>query len=55
MVLAEGHADGEALAEQLKAHVCSLLAPYKAPRQIAFVSSLPKSDRGKVLKSQLRG
>jgi len=55
VVLAEGHADGEALAEQLKAHVRSLLAPYKAPRQIAFVSSLPKSDRGKVLKSQLRG
>ncbi len=47
-------APGEALAEQLKAHVRESLAPFKAPRQVQFVDSLPKSDRGKVLKSALR-
>ncbi len=45
----------DALAEELKAHCRSQLAPYKAPRHVQFVDSLPKSDRGKVLKSQLRG
>ena len=55
VVLASGHKPGEALAEEIKSHVRARLAPYKAPREIQFVSSLPKSDRGKVLKSQLRG
>jgi len=55
VVLAAGYHAGEELAEQLKAHVRSRLAPYKTPRQIRFLPALPKSDRGKVLKSQLRG
>jgi benzoate-CoA ligase family protein len=55
VVLATGHAGADALAEDLKAHVRGKLAPFKAPRQVVFVPSLPKSDRGKVLKSQLRG
>jgi len=55
VVLNEGHAAGEALAEAIKAHVRGALAPYKAPRVVQFVDGLPKSDRGKVLKSALRG
>ncbi|HEX4803956.1 MAG TPA: AMP-binding protein, partial [Myxococcaceae bacterium] len=55
VVLGSGVEAGEPLAEEIKAHVRTLLAPYKAPRAIRFVGSLPKSDRGKVLKSQLRG
>ncbi len=55
VVLGSGVEAGEPLAEEIKAHVRTLLAPYKAPRAIRFVGALPKSDRGKVLKSQLRG
>ncbi len=55
LVLAPGYRGTEQLAEEIKAHVRTALAPYKAPRSIQFVDSLPKSDRGKVLKSQLRG
>jgi acyl-coenzyme A synthetase/AMP-(fatty) acid ligase len=55
VVLAPAHSPDESLAEEIKAHVRARLAAYKAPREIQFVSSLPKSDRGKVLKSQLRG
>jgi benzoate-CoA ligase family protein len=55
LVLAESSKPSDALAEEIKAHVRGKLAPYKAPRQVVFVDSLPKSDRGKVLKTQLRG
>jgi benzoate-CoA ligase family protein len=55
LVLSTEHRPTEQLAEELKAHVRNSLAPYKAPRAIQFVTSLPKSDRGKVLKSKLRG
>jgi benzoate-CoA ligase family protein len=55
VVLAAGFAGSDALAEEIKVHVRGMLAHYKAPRVVHFVGSLPKSDRGKVLKSQLRG
>jgi benzoate-CoA ligase len=54
VALKDGHARGEALAEELKASVRSKLAPFKAPREVVFVDALPRSDRGKVLKGQLR-
>jgi benzoate-CoA ligase family protein len=55
VVVHESHTAGDALAEELKAHVKSKLEPYKYPREIRFVPELPKSERGKVLKNQLRG
>lgn len=42
------------LAEALKLHVRDALAPFKAPRQVVFIDALPRSDRGKVLKNELR-
>jgi benzoate-CoA ligase family protein len=54
VVLQAGEKPDTALAEALKAHVRLQLEPNKAPRDIRFVSDLPKSERGKVLKSQLR-
>ncbi|HEV7681196.1 MAG TPA: benzoate-CoA ligase family protein, partial [Pyrinomonadaceae bacterium] len=36
------------LIEELQAFVKSQLAPYKYPRSIEFVPSLPKNDRGKI-------
>ncbi len=42
------------LAEELKDFVKSHLAPYKYPRWIEFVSSLPKNDRGKIDRKLLK-
>jgi acyl-coenzyme A synthetase/AMP-(fatty) acid ligase len=42
------------LGEELKAFVKSHLAVYKYPRWIAFVSSLPKNDRGKIDRKKLK-
>jgi benzoate-CoA ligase family protein len=55
VVLKPGHSGDAAMAEALIAHARSLLAHYKAPRDVEFAEALPKSDRGKVLKAQLRG
>ncbi|HSP63237.1 MAG TPA: benzoate-CoA ligase family protein [Pyrinomonadaceae bacterium] len=44
----------EALAEEIKQFVKSKLAPYKYPRWIEFVDSLPKNDRGKIDRKLLR-
>jgi benzoate-CoA ligase len=44
----------QASAEDLQAHVKSLLAPYKYPRWIAFVPELPKTATGKIQRFRLR-
>ena len=54
VALNSGHAATDELAEAIKAHVRSVLEPYKAPRQVKFIDALPRSDRGKVLKTELR-
>jgi benzoate-CoA ligase family protein len=45
---------GEALAEELRAHVKAALAPYKYPRWIEFVTELPKTATGKIQRFKLR-
>jgi long-chain acyl-CoA synthetase len=48
-------APGKALnAEAVIEHCRGRIAGYKIPRQMAFVSELPKSAMGKILKSELR-
>ena len=54
VVLAQGHAGTAALAEELKRHVKALTAPYKYPREVAFVDELPKNVSGKLLRRVLR-
>lgn len=54
VVLKNGAAGGEALAEGLKAHVKSLLTPHKYPRRILFVPELPKTATGKIQRFRLR-
>jgi benzoate-CoA ligase family protein len=44
----------EGLAEELKAFVCERLEPYKCPRQVIFVDSLPTTHLGKVDRGKLR-
>ena len=44
----------EGLAEELKAFVCERLEPYKHPREVIFVDSLPMTHLGKVDRGRLR-
>jgi o-succinylbenzoate---CoA ligase len=45
--------ESEASEEDLRVHCSSALAPYKVPKQVDFVSSLPRTASGKLLRGQL--
>lgn len=49
-----GHKGGDALAAALKAHCKERLAPYKYPRWFIWRENLPKNDRGKVARKELK-
>jgi acyl-coenzyme A synthetase/AMP-(fatty) acid ligase len=53
-VLAAGHTPSDDLARELQEHVKRLTAPYKYPREIHFVTELPKTVSGKIRRSELR-
>jgi len=40
--------------EQLQNHVKATIAPYKYPRQIRFITSLPKTQTGKIQRFKLK-
>ncbi|MDP3799595.1 MAG: AMP-binding protein [Polaromonas sp.] len=54
VVLRPGHEAGDALVKSLQDHVKATLAPFKYPRQIEFVSSLPRTETGKLQRFKLR-
>jgi len=54
VVLADFAEPSEELAEKLQGFVKEQIAPYKYPREIAFVESLPKTATGKLKRSELR-
>jgi benzoate-CoA ligase family protein len=54
VVLREGFEETPALVEALKDHARTRLAKYKYPRIVAFIDALPRNDRGKVLRRELR-
>jgi acyl-coenzyme A synthetase/AMP-(fatty) acid ligase len=54
VVLREGREGGDELAQSLKEFVKSRLAPYKYPRWVEFVPTLPKNDRGKIDRKRLK-
>jgi acetyl-CoA synthetase/medium-chain acyl-CoA synthetase len=54
VVLRPGSEPGDALAAQLQAHCKRVTAPYKYPREIEFVESLPKTRSGKIRRVELR-
>ncbi len=54
VVLAPGVEDSPALLRALQDHVKSVTAPYKYPRKIEFVESLPKTVSGKIRRIELR-
>jgi benzoate-CoA ligase len=53
-IVLKGGAGSADLADRLKAHVRSQLAPFKYPRWIEFVPSLPKTATGKIQRFKLR-
>ncbi len=54
VVLAEGFEGGAAMAEALQDFVKATTAPYKYPREIDFVTELPKTISGKIRRVELR-
>ncbi len=54
IVLSEGTAGDDTLAEEIQDFCKKLTAPYKYPRKIEFVTTLPKTISGKIRRVQLR-
>ena len=54
MVLKDSVAGTPEVVRQLQEFVKQRLTPYKYPRRIQFLSELPKSAAGKVLRYKLR-
>jgi acyl-coenzyme A synthetase/AMP-(fatty) acid ligase len=54
VVLRPGHAAGDALVKELQEHCKRVTAPYKYPREIEFVTELPKTRSGKIRRVELR-
>jgi len=54
VVLAADAEGSDALVAELQAHAKAQIAPYKYPREIAFVDALPKTATGKLRRSELR-
>ena len=54
VVLREGFVAADQLVDEIKQFVKNNIAVYKYPRWIQFVDSLPKNDRGKIDRKQLK-
>jgi len=54
VVLAADAEPSDELVAELQAHAKAQIAPYKYPREIEFVNSLPKTATGKLRRSELR-
>ena len=54
VILAPGYTGDAALVKELQDHVKKVTAPYKYPRKIDFVETLPKTVSGKIRRIELR-
>ena len=54
VVLKPGHAGDAAMVKTLQDHVKASIAPYKYPREVAFVTTLPRTETGKLQRFRLR-
>jgi 2-aminobenzoate-CoA ligase len=54
VVLREGVSADDARAKEIQAYVKSVLAPYKYPREVRFIDSLPRNTSGKLQHFRLR-
>ena len=55
VVAGPGHEAGPDLARTLQEHVKAVIAPFKYPRELEFVETLPKTATGKLQRFVLRG
>ena len=53
-VLKPGHEGDAALVKALQDHVKATIAPFKYPREIEFVTVLPRTETGKLQRFKLR-
>lgn len=54
VILAPGYKPSDGLVKELQEYVKKVTAPYKYPRKIEFVESLPKTVSGKIRRIELR-
>jgi acyl-coenzyme A synthetase/AMP-(fatty) acid ligase len=54
VVVRDGYAPDDALAAALQAHVKHLISPYKYPRKLEFIPTLPRTVSGKIQRRALR-
>ncbi len=54
VVLRPDHKGGQEMVRTLQDHVKQTIAPFKYPRQIEFVESLPRTETGKLQRFRLR-
>jgi len=54
VVLAKGYTGSDALVKELQEHVKKVTAPYKYPRMVEFVETLPKTISGKIRRVEIR-
>jgi 2-aminobenzoate-CoA ligase len=54
VVVREGVARDDELAQQIQAQVKAVIAPYKYPRVVEFVDALPRTATGKIQRFRLR-
>jgi acyl-coenzyme A synthetase/AMP-(fatty) acid ligase len=54
VILAPGYTASPELASELQDHVKKVTAPYKYPREVEFVETLPKTISGKIRRVELR-
>ena len=55
IVLEKGYSESEELTKEIQEHVKNQTAPYKYPRIIRYVESLPKTNSGKIIRKAIRG
>jgi acyl-CoA synthetase (AMP-forming)/AMP-acid ligase II len=54
IVLREGHNQDDAMKQTLCGFVAERLTPYKQPREVRFVDSVPRTPSGKILRRELK-
>ena len=54
MILKPGHQPSDSLTREIQNHVKKVTAPYKYPRAIEYVETLPKTISGKIRRNELR-
>jgi 2-aminobenzoate-CoA ligase len=54
VVLKPGHAGDAAMTSELQAFVKQTIAPYKYPRSVRYLATLPRTETGKLQRFRLR-